>query len=194
MIFGGWLLLRNPQSPEIARQTTPTPTVEKIETNTNQNPAANENVAVNLNSNAAEKNPVNRNAARDADRETPPKNTNSNPPAQQNILTPTLALFSGMTRADGKMPELFVPKKSRTVNLRLHLDSQDYKIYRVAIVDVDGKVVWQNEKLKAKNKRINFYVPAEKLLRADYMVKVSADNPKGASESIADYAFRVNRK
>lgn len=194
LIFGGWLLLRNQKTVEVARQTTPTPTIKKIETNANIISPPNENASVNSNEVAPEKNSDNKNiAAPNVNRETPKRNPNPNPPTQ-NIITPTLALFAGMTRADGKMPELNLPKGARTANLRLNLESQDYKIYRAAVVDVDGKVVWQNEKLKAKKSKINFHVPAEKLLRGDYLVKVSADNPRGASEPVADYAFRVNRK
>jgi hypothetical protein len=52
----------------------------------------------------------------------------------------------------------------------------------------------QNNNLKAKNSKINLFVPAQKLQKGDYIVKLSALNPQNENESVADYSFRVNRK
>ncbi|MDQ3088932.1 MAG: hypothetical protein M3Q78_10085, partial [Acidobacteriota bacterium] len=97
-IFGGWLLLRSPNQTEIARQTTPTPTIETIQPN--QNSLTNQNGLINSNTNIAEKNPVNKNASPNANRELPNKNQNANTPKQDSIgVAPVLALFAGTVRA-----------------------------------------------------------------------------------------------
>ena len=193
LIFGGWLLLRNQKQTEIAREITPTPTVQIAQTNQNRNLPLNQNNPVNLN--ATEKNPDNKNASPNVNKETPNKNQNTNTPKQESpVITPILALFAGAVRAEGKMPELNLPENARGANLQLNLESQDYKNYRVEILDADGNLVLKNNNLKAKNSKINLFVPAAKFRRGDYIVKLSALNPQNEIESVADYAFRVNRK
>ena len=118
-----------------------------------------------------------------------------NTPKQDSIgVAPVLALFAGTVRAEGKMSELNLPKNAPGANLQLNLESQDYKIYRVEIADPDGNLILQNNNLKAKNSKINLFVPAQKLQKGDYIVKLSALNPQNENESVADYSFRVNRK
>ncbi len=92
------------------------------------------------------------------------------------------------------MPELNLPKNASGANLQLNLESTDYKIYSVEIVNPDGNPIFKNTKLKVRNSKINFFVPAGKLSVGDYIVKLSALNPQGENESVADYAFRVNHK
>lgn len=105
-----------------------------------------------------------------------------------------LALFAGDVRGEGKMPELKLPKNAPGANLQLNLESQEYKIYQIEIVNPDGNSIFKNNKLKARNSKINFFVSTGKLPTGDYIVKLSALNPKGETESVADYPFRVNRK
>lgn len=198
LIFGGWFLLRNPNQTEIVQQTTPTPTVQisqTIQPDANQSLPANENVSVNSNSRPPEKIPDNKNVSPNVNRETPNKNQNSNTQKQTSTApAPVLALFAGTVRAEGKIAELNLPKDASGANLQLNLESQDYKIYLVEILNPDGSAVFQSRKLKANNSKINLFVPAAKLARGDYVIKLSALNPQKEIESVADYAFRVNRK
>lgn len=195
LIFGGWFLLRNSNQTEIAKQITPTPTAEVIKPNPNQNAAINENNSVNANTNTAKNIAENKNDFPNMNQATPNTNQNSNIPKQtSNPATPILALFAGGVRSEGKMPELNLPKNASGANLQLNLESQDYKIYSIEIVNPDGNSIFKNGKLKARNSKINLFVPAQKLPVGEYMVKLSALNPKGEIESVADYSFRVNRK
>lgn len=194
LTFGGWFLLRNPNNTEIVRQIMPTPTIETIEPSQNQNSPTSKNDAVNSNTNTAQKN-VDKNTSSNANRELPNKNQNSNTPKQNSIgISPVLALFAGTVRAEGKMPELNLPKNALGANLELNLESQAYKIYRVEIADPDGNLILKNNNLRAKNSKINLFVPAQKLRRGDYIIKLSALNQQNENESVADYTFRVNRK
>jgi hypothetical protein len=195
LIFGGWFLQRNPQQPEIALHTAPTPAAQTIQPGANENPAANGNVPVKSNENRPEKIPANKNASPNTGGEAPNKNQNSYTQKQTPTRSsPTLALFAGTVRAAGKTSELNLPEDAPGANLQLNLESRDYKVYRVEIVNPDGTRVFQNNNLKVKNSKINFFVPAKKLARGDYLVKLSALNPQNESESVADYALRVNRK
>jgi hypothetical protein len=110
------------------------------------------------------------------------------------MSAPVLALFAGGVRAEGKMPALNLPETATGANLQLNLESQDYKNYQVEIVDPDGNLIFRNNKLGAKNKKLNLFVPAPKLSAGEYLVKLSALNSQNETESVADYPFRVNRK
>jgi len=195
LIFGGWLLSRNSYQTEIAQQITPIQTIQVPQLNQNQNVAINQNIAVNSKANSVESNFANKNVAPNANRETPNKNQNSTAPKPDSIgIAPVLALFSGTVRDSGRMSELNLPKNAPGASLQLNLESSDYKIYRVEIVNPDGRLVFQNNKLTAKNKKINVFIPAAKLRRGDYMVKLSALNSNNENESVADYSFRILQK
>lgn len=196
LMFGGWLLLRNPNQPEVVQNVAPTPTVEIVQTNANQIELTNQVAPVNSAANAAPRNSADRNAARDANRpETTNRNQNTTAPKPEPpAVIPVLALFTGTVRSEGKTAELDLPKNARGANLQLNLESQDYKIYRAEIVDADGNRVLINNSLRARNSKISVLVPAEKLRRGDYMIRLSAVNRQNENESVADYTFRVNRK
>ncbi|MGI8786343.1 MAG: hypothetical protein ACR2HG_01095 [Pyrinomonadaceae bacterium] len=197
LAFGFWLLVlkSSKNDVEIAKQITPTPTAEIIEPNPNQNALINQNNSNNPNTNTVENIPENRNDLPNTNRATPKKNRNPDIQKQNSKpITPILALFAGSVCSEGKMSELNLPKNAAGANLQLNLESQDYKIYQVEIVNPDGNSIFKNGKLKARNSKINFFIPAQKLPIGDYIVKLSALNLKGETESVADYSFRVSRK
>jgi hypothetical protein len=192
LIFGGWFLLRNPNKPVEIVQNTPTP-IPQISVTPTATPLENNNVA-----------PINVAPNKISDSNNPrPKvepTINKTPkiektPKPQTIgIIPTLALFTGGVRSDGKTNELNLTENTTAANLQLNLESNDYKIYRAEIVDQNGNVIYRSGKLSAKNKQINAFVPAKNLKRGDYIVKVYGKNAKNEDESAADYQFRVNQK
>ena len=195
LIFGGWLLSRNSNQPEIVQQNTPSPTLEIVQSNQTQNSLTDQLNLPNVNANRAEKSAANKNTSINVNRESPNGNQNSNTAKPNAVgIAPVLALFAGTVRSTGKMPELILPKNAPGINLQLNLESRDYKIYRVEIVNPDGNLVFHNNRLIAGSSKINFFVPAAKLRQGDYMVKLSALNSQNEDESVADYTFRVNRK
>lgn len=192
--FGGWFLLKNSNTQEIARQATPTPaaTIEIIQPNSNQSVESNQNNTTNSNLKTPQAIETNVNGSGEKNE---PPNRNSNTQKEKTIqINPVLALFAGSVRSEGKTKELNLPKEANNVFLQLNLESTDYKIYLAEIVTADGETILKNNRLKARNSKINFTVPAAKLRRGDYIVKLSALNPQNESESVADYTFRVNRK
>ncbi|HEY0429805.1 MAG TPA: hypothetical protein VGC76_18625 [Pyrinomonadaceae bacterium] len=193
LIFGGWLLLRNPNRQEIAGLTTPTPSNKIIESNQNQNSPSNENRTVHSNINAGQNVSSNKNDLPNVNQPAPSP-TSDREKEKSAAPAPILALFAGGTRASGKMSELNLPKNAAGARLELNLESLDYKNYSIEIVNPDGDLIFKNSRLKARNSKINFFVPAQKLQTGDYIVKLSALNPQAETESVADYAFRVNRK
>jgi hypothetical protein len=195
LIVGGWFLLRNSNRPEVARQVTPTPTVQSVRPDVNGNSTAGGNVSTGPNANSSAKAPSNANASSNAGGATPNSNQNPRTPKRPaEASAPVLALFAGAVRGGGKVPELNLPPDAPGADLQLHLESQDYKVYRAEVVDPDGTRVFRSGNLTAKNSAINLYVPARSLARGDYLVKLSGLNPQHEPESVADYALRVNRK
>ena len=192
LIVGGWFLLRSPDRPEVARQATPTPTTQPTRPNGNEHSQSGENA----NSHVAS--PPNTNASPTPKPETPAADQIPQPPKPPkrpaDAAAPVLALFAGGVRGGGKMPELNLPPGAPGVRLQLHLDTQDYQTYRAEVVDPDGKRVFHSGGLKARNSVINLYVPARSLSRGDYLIKLSGLNPQDETESVADYALRVNRQ
>jgi len=192
LVSGGWFLLRSPKQPDVAQTVSPTPAAEP---NQIRNDPTNENVPLNSNADIGGKIPDNKNAPTTVNKDLPGRNQNMSPSKQTStIATPVLALFTGTVRSGGKMAELNLPKNAAGANLELNLESQDYKIYQVEIVDPDGVPVMQNNRLKAKTSKLNLFVPAKKLRRGDYIVKVSALNQQREIESVADYSFRIIQK
>ncbi|MDQ2854711.1 MAG: hypothetical protein M3R68_00160, partial [Acidobacteriota bacterium] len=143
LVFGGWLLLRTANAPEVARQVmpTPNPTIEP-----NQKPSPN------------------------VTGKAPEKIQNS--PTQKKTPTdvPMLALLAGGVRGEGKLPELSLPKGASAANLQLNI-RLTYTVYRAEIVDTDGNLIWRSTALKAKHSKLNLFVPAAKLPEGDYIVR-----------------------
>ena len=122
-------------------------------------------------------------------------NQNANKPKQDSFESaPILALFAGTVRGEGKMPELNLPKTIAGARLQLHLESQDYKIYSIEIVNADGNQIFKINQLKARNSKINFFVPAGKLRGRRLYRQTFRAQSKNETESVADYSFRVSRK
>ncbi len=190
LLVGGRFLLSNPKQPEVARQQpSPTPAARTTRPGANANSTAGENVSINPNENAP---PDNVNASLNARGGTPAKNQNAKepkPPA--GAAAPTLALFAGAVRGEGKTAVLNLPRIAPGANLRLHLDSVDYKAYRAEVVDPAGVSVFRSNNLRASGSVVTLYVPAGRLAQGDYLIKLSGLDPHQEPESVADYAVRV---
>jgi len=193
LIFGFWFLVikKSANEGEIVKQITPTP---NIQTNVNQTSTANQNITANSISNSS----VNANLPEKP--QTNKANTNTEIPKKPEekpkeiAPNPVLALFAGGVRSEGKSNELNLPKTSKGANLVLNLEAQDYQTYRAEIVDQNGNVIYRSGKLRARNSKINAFVPAKNLKRGDYILKLYGFNSQNAEESAADFQFRVNQK
>jgi hypothetical protein len=189
LAFGAWFLLKSGNKTEVAREVTPTPTTQGPKQNQSLPP--NQNDQINSTTNI----PDNKDALPNVNSRVPEKNQNTNTARPDSTsVVPVLALLAGAVRAEGKLPELNLPKGASGANLELALKGESYKMYRAQIVDADGNPVFQSNHLKARNSTLRLFVPAVKLTEGDYMVKLSALNQQNESEPVADYPFRVIRK
>lgn len=197
LVFGGWFLLKNSKQNEIAGITTPTPITQPTQVATpNQNSIpANQIISNSLNTNAPENIQSNKNSAENTNRKKPDENQTSNPTVTNTSgVVPVLALFAGNVRGEGKLPELTLSNATPGVLFVLNLESKDYETYRAEIVDADGNSILKNIKIRSDNAKLSLSVPAEKLQRGDYIVRLSGINPRGEAESVADYSFRIKRR
>jgi hypothetical protein len=195
--FGAWFLLKESNKQEIALKTTPTPTVSTttpVQPDSNQFAATNQNSSGAANSNSRTPAPIETNKNNAEQKKEAPDKSEDTRKEKTTTINPFLALFAGTVRSEGKTKELNLPKNAENVVLQLNLESADYKIYRAEIVTADGETISRTGKLKARNRKINFSIPAAKLQKGDYLVKLSALNPQNENESVADYTFRVNRR
>ncbi|CAN5767428.1 hypothetical protein BH20ACI4_BH20ACI4_16920 [soil metagenome] len=199
-VIGSWFLYQNFKSgtPEIVKNEntknletltptiTPKPTVlPEIAINNNQQiPANNEETNSNENINKAPEKP-------EVEIKQPP--TPIKTPVKKTAPNPVLALFAGTVRSEGKTRVLNLPKEANAATLQLNLESADYKTFQAELTDADGNVLFRQSNLKANRSKINFTIPAEKLERGDYIIKLNGKNASGENESVADFQFRVNQ-
>lgn len=191
LVFGFWFAVfqKTVNEGEIARKTTPEPTIQTV---ANQTPAANQTVAFNSNSTGNSNLPEKRETNKPNASPETPKKIEEKP--KETAPNPVLALFAGGVRSEGKTNELNLPRNSQGANLVLNLESQDYQTYRAEIVDQNGSVIYKSGKLRARNSKINAFVSAKNLKRGDYILKLYGFNSTGEEESAADFQFRVNQE
>jgi hypothetical protein len=194
LVISAWLMLRNPNQPEVVRQAIPAPTVQRAQPGIDDNLPSGENVSPQSNASAQKEVHDDNSAPPTAKTETPNRDQNPAPRKPADGVVPVLALFAGAVRGEGATPVLNLPQGAQGARLRLRLESQDYQIYYAEIVNPEGVRVFQSSNLKARNSTVNIFVPASKLSSDDYLVKLSALNQQNELESVADYALRITRK
>ncbi|HEX8292878.1 MAG TPA: hypothetical protein VF570_14060 [Pyrinomonadaceae bacterium] len=109
-----------------------------------------------------------------------------------------LLLTSGAVRESGEQKTLALTPEAATVRLRLDVAADDYKGFRAALQDADGKSLLTRGGLSNKSARagsvVIFDVPA-RLLRegGDFQVQLSGVTRQNVVEEIGRYYFRVVR-
>jgi hypothetical protein len=105
------------------------------------------------------------------------------------LLTP------GQMRIMGSdLQQITIPPVTDLVRLQMKLDKDDSRRFQATIHEVGGPQVWSRRSLKLKAGAITVDIPADKLPINDYILTLSATTPKGETEVIDRYSFRVIRK
>jgi hypothetical protein len=99
-------------------------------------------------------------------------------------------------RDAGETPTIAIPANTGAVMLRLQLDGDDYSRYTVAIKDAaTDRIVWRSDRLRAVSagdrKMLPASVPAHVLRPGAYTADVTGIPPRGPSEPLDPYPFRV---
>lgn len=128
-----------------------------------------------------------------------PSNTERRPevqptPKQERASVPMVALIAGSLRDGGKMQQLSLTDQTEKAILRLKLDSNDYRAYRVEVVDADGRSVVRIASVRASGTRLDATIPTNQLKTGEYIVKLSGLTSTSQPESVADYPVRIVRR
>lgn len=117
--------------------------------------------------------------------ETPPK-------SKESINSPVIASFvlSPPLRGAGNLPTVSFSKETTVIRMALNLESDDYKTYRVALVDESNKSLWQSGNLKSSNKRVAANFSAGLLRSGVYSLVLSGVNGEGETEILSNYSFK----
>ena len=203
-IFGSWFLYQksNSEKTEIAQKKTtetptpiqtPTPEVSVIETPNEPEDNQNETVENETDADNSLIKEIPQQSPKVTEqiiqKNTTPKPT---PEIKTSPPNPVLALFAGTMRSEGKNNVLNLPENAKSATLQLNLETVDYKVYQSNLTDADGNVIFRRDNLKAKKSKINLFIPAENLLKGDYIIKLFGKNDAGENESVADFQFRIN--
>ncbi len=107
-----------------------------------------------------------------------------------------LTLSAGATRSAGASKSIRLLRGTSYVQLTLNFQGTDYPSHRATIINADRGEVFSKSNVRPQVTRkgavLTLRVPAEKLSPGDYYVNVYGETPT-ATESVADYVFRVLR-
>jgi hypothetical protein len=111
-----------------------------------------------------------------------------------------LAFVLAPTMRDASTPAtIAVPRRSPTVTLRLQLDADDFPAYRAILKDAaTDRILWRSASLHAsgdsRSRSLSIVLPATALEPKVYVVEVMGVTPRGETDVIATYPFRVVRQ
>lgn len=191
---GGWFLLRDrgANSNEIVRHDNPenqTPAPDKPGTEENSvidNTTIPETAAERTNINGFANSGNRRNNTDEKERATPP---------QRNAI---VALVLPPPVRGAGLKTLNLPEGATQVAVRLELESDEYKDFRVVLRDQATKSeAWSSGTVKASGnlggRKIDLRIPARFLKPGVYSLNVSGISPQESREIVGDYLFRVVR-
>lgn len=121
------------------------------------------------------------------------------PPPDTNGTVLALMLTSGAVREAGQWKTLVLTPEATTVRLNLDIGTGDFKSYRAALRDIDGKTLLTKAALRPSIVRdgivVVFNVPARLLSDGgDFQVQLSGVTHDNAVEDVSRYNFRVARR
>lgn len=110
----------------------------------------------------------------------------------------TFTLSPGLVRSENGAGPLVLPSGTTEVQLRLSLEGETHKKYRVTLSTPEGRKVWSRDvtggRPSIESTHITLSLPADLLESGDYVMDLSGANADGKWESVADYSFRVVKK
>lgn len=202
VILGGVWIFKNRGETEMAKQNTPAPINQQSPKSNQETPSA---VSPTVEKEIAQAN-VNANSLPEIGKERTNKSANvESPRVPKPKETPTAPrvsiaafLLAPALRGTNKIQTVSIPDKTTGVEMRLRLEADEYKTYRVVLKDQTGEdSIWQSGALKssgaAANKILNVRFPARFLKSQIYSLQVAGINADGEFEIISDYSFRVVR-
>ena len=106
----------------------------------------------------------------------------------------TVLLTPGGTREGEAAPPLVLRPAPQVVRVELVLDNDRYDAYAAKLEDVEGRVLWKEQSLRAttakSGRTVTVSVPAKLLPPGDYIVALQGIR-EGKASDINDYTFTV---
>lgn len=110
----------------------------------------------------------------------------------------SLILAPGSVRDKGQINRVDLTTDIQQLRLELKLQGENYQSYRVEVRTVEGKSIWKEVNLKARQrageKTVVTMLPAGHLPEGDYLVTLSAAAPGRDYEEVATYYFTILRE
>ncbi|HEX8185588.1 MAG TPA: hypothetical protein VF747_12570, partial [Blastocatellia bacterium] len=108
-----------------------------------------------------------------------------------------LIIAPGSVRDGGQINRVYLTTDVQQLRLELKLRGQDYQGYRIEVQTVEGKSIWKEVNLRARQragrKSVVATLPAIHLPEGDYLVTLSGAAPGGGYEEVATYYFTILR-
>lgn len=110
----------------------------------------------------------------------------------------SLFITPGLVRDKGQTYRVYLTNGIQRLRLELKLQQENYERYRVEVQTVEGKSIWREGNLRARQraseKAIVTTLPARRLLEGDYLATLSAATPGEGYEEVATYFFTILRE
>lgn len=110
------------------------------------------------------------------------------------ILSFILNPGGGTRNGADPQQQITIPRETDLVKLQMKIAKGDSRRLQASIHAVGEPYVWNHPPLKPRSGMITVTVPANKLPVNDYILTLSATTPRGETEDIYTYRFRVLRK
>jgi hypothetical protein len=120
------------------------------------------------------------------------------PPVVQQTRPLIASFVLGPPLRGTNVPSLSIPAATDQAAIRLELESDEFKSYKIELKDgTNGRVIWMDSRVSASGpagrRSANVRIPAKLFNRAIYALVVSGIAEGGDPEIIGDYPFRVVR-
>jgi hypothetical protein len=126
-------------------------------------------------------------------RDIPQPHTPKSSPTTSRISIASFVLLPPL-RGNNRIQTFSIPQETDFVAMQLQLEADDFKAYRISLVDQANKTLWRSGNLKTRskggNKMLNIRFPANKLKEQIYTLQLTGIGVNG-SEIISDYPFRA---
>ena len=130
-------------------------------------------------------------------KKSPPISTGAvQPPVEPRATIASIILAAPLRGGDAnQIPDLSISPKTEFVDAGLELETDEFAGYRVELVDLSNKALWQSDKISAEQsadgKLLTVRFPAVNLKPQIYTLVVSGIAADGSAEQISSYPFRV---
>jgi hypothetical protein len=109
----------------------------------------------------------------------------------------SLSIAPGSVRDKGQVNRVRLTTDVQQLKLGLKLQGEDYQSYRIDVQTVEGKSIWKEANLRARQrageKSVIATLPARHMPEGDYLVRLSGAAAGGGYEEVATYYFTILR-